>query len=114
MELTYHSEGDYRLPDLTVPEAPALGKYGMMRRSFLREHRKGIYTGMQLSGKLDSHLRQIDRQAREMVDSLTQQMAAQQGVTQALKAADQMKWTGLMNSIRAAAEEAVLTGLIYS
>ena len=69
---------------------------------------------MQLSGKLDSHLRQIDRQAREMVDSLTQQMAAQQGVTQALKAADQMKWTGLMNSIRAAAEEAVLTDLIFS
>lgn len=114
MELTYHSEGDYRLPDLSAPETPKLGKYGMLRRSFLREHRKGIYTGMQLSGKLDSHLHQIDRQAREMVDSLTQQMAAQQGVTQALKAADQMKWTGLMNSIRAAAEEAVLTDLIYS
>lgn len=114
MELTYHSEGDYRLPNLTAPEAPALGKYGMLRRSFLREHRNGIYTGMQLSGKLDAHLMEIDRQAREMVESLTRQTAQQQGVTEELKAADPMKWTGLMNSIKVAAEETVLRELVYS
>ena len=114
MELTYHSEGDYRLPNLSAPEAPKLGKYGMLRRSFLREHKRGIYTGMQLSGKLDAHLEEIDRQAREMVDSLTQQMAAQQGMTEELKAENQMEWVGRMNSIRAAAEETVLAELIYS
>ena len=114
MELTYHSEGDYRLPNLTAPETPALGKYGMLRRSFLREHRSGIYTGMQLSGKLDAHLAEIDRQAREMAESLTRQMAVQQGVTEALKASDQMEWVGRMNNIRAAAEEIVLAELIYN
>ena len=114
MELTYRAEGDYRLPNLTAPEAPALGKYGMLRRSFLREHRSGIFTGMQLSGKLDAHLAEIDRQAREMADSLTRQMAAQQSVTEALKAENQMEWVGRMNNIRAAAEEIVLAELIYS
>lgn len=114
MELTYRMEGDYRLPNLTAPEAPALGKYGMLRRSYLREHRSGIYTGMQLSGKLDQHLVEIDRQAREMMERLTRQMAAQQGVTEALKAENQMEWVGRMNSIRASAEETVLAQLVYN
>ena len=114
MEVTYRTEGDYRLPNLDVPEAPKVGKYGMLRRSYLRKNKSGIYTGMQLSGKLDSHLSEIDRQATEMVDSLTSRMAAEQGVNESLKASDQMKWVGLMNNIRASAEEVVLTELVYA
>ena len=114
MAVTYRTEGDYQLPNLTVPETPTVGKYGMLRRSYLRNHRNGIYTGMLLSGKLNSHLEEIDRQASEMLENLTTQMAQSQGVTESLKASDQMKWVGLMNSIRASAEEMVLTELVYA
>lgn len=114
MELTYRTEGDYRLPNLDVPEAPKVGKYGMLRRSYLRQHRHGIYTGMLLSGKLNSHLEETDREATEMVERLTARMARAQGVTEALKASDQMKWVGLMNNIRASAEEVALTELVYA
>ena len=114
MAVTYRTEGDYQLPNLTVPETPTVGKYGMLRRSYLRNHRNGIYTGMLLSGKLNSHLEEIDRQASEMLENLTTQMAQKQGVTESLKASDQMKWVGLMNSIRASAEEMVLTELVYA
>ena len=114
MELTYRTEGDYRLPNLSVPEAPKVGKYGMLRRSYLKNHRNGIYTGMLLSGELDGHLEEIDRQATEMVERLTEQMAAQQGATESLKASDQMKWVGLMNSIKASAEEVAMKELVYA
>ena len=114
MELTYRTEGDYRLPNLDVPEAPKVGKYGMLRRSYLRKNKSGIYTGMMLSGKLDSHLAEIDRQATELVDSLTERMAAEQGVNESLKASDPMKWVGLMNNIQASAENVALTELVYA
>ena len=114
MELTYRTEGDYQLPNLDVPEAPQVGKYGMLRRSFLPNHRHGIYTGMLLTGELNSHLAEIDRQATEMVERLTEQMAREQGVTESLKASDQMKWVGLMNNIKAAAEEAALAEIVYA
>ena len=109
MELTYRTEGDYRLPNLEAPEAPKVGKYGMLRRSYLQSHRNAYYTGMLLSGRLNAHLEKIDRQATEMVEQLTARMAREQGVTEELKASDQMKWVGLMNNIRAAAEEMALT-----
>ena len=114
MGLTYRTEGDYRLPNLSVPEAPKVGKYGMLRRSYLRKHRNGLYTGMLLSGELNSHLEEIDRQATEMVERLTEQMATQQGVTERLKASDQMKWVGLMNNIKASAEEVAMKELVYA
>ena len=114
MELTYTMQGDYLLPDLTVPESPTLGKHGMLRRSYLKDHRDGIYTGMLLTGKLNAHLTEIDRQATEMMERLTAQMAKAQGVTESLKASDQMKWVQMMNNIRSAAEEIVLTELVYS
>ena len=114
MELTYTMQGDYLLPDLTVPESPTLGKYGMLRRSYLKDHRDGIYTGMLLTNKLNAHLTEIDRQATEMMERLTTQMAKAHGVTESLKASDQMKWVQMMNNIRSAAEEIVLTELIYS
>ena len=113
MELTYRTESGYQLPNLEVPEAPQVGKYGMLRRSFLANHKHGIYTGMLITGELNSHLAEIDRQATEMVDRLTEQMAAEQGVTEELKASDQMKWVGLMNGIQASAEEVVLKELVY-
>ena len=114
MELTYRTESGYRLPNLDVPEAPKVGKYGMLRRSFLANHRHGIYTGMLLTGELNAHLEKIDREATEMVERLTVRMAREQGVTEELKASDQMKWVGLMNSIQASAEEVALTELIYT
>ena len=114
MELTYTTRGDYLLPDLNVPESPKIGKYGMLRRSYLREHRDGIYTGMLLSGKLNGHLEKIDRQANEMMNRLTTELAKAQGVTEILKASNQMKWVGLMNNIRNQSEEIVMTELIYS
>ena len=114
MELTYTMQGDYLTPDLTVPESPKLGKYGMLRRTFLRKHRDGIYTGMLLNGTLNSHLEEVDRQAQKMLDDLTEQMKALNGVTEQLKAEDQMRWVQMMNSIRHSAEEVILNDLIYA
>ena len=114
MDLTYRIEGDYLLPNLTVPEAPKIGEYGTLRRNFLKEHKDPIYTGMLLSGKLNSHLEEIDRKADEMMERLTTQMAQSEGVTESLKATDQMKWVGMMNNIRQRAEETVMAELIYA
>ena len=113
MELTYTMQGDYLLPDLTVPESPTLGKYGMLRRSYLKDHRDGIYTGMLLTGKLDEHLKEIGDTAQEMFDRLVAQMKDTEGVTERLKAENQMEWVGRMNSIRSRAEEVVLSELVY-
>ena len=113
-ELTYTRSGDYLIPDLTVPESPKLGKYGMLRRTFLREHRDGIYTGMLLNGTLNRHLEEVDRQAQKMLDDLTEQMKALNGVTEQLKSEDQMRWVQMMNSIRHSAEEVILNDLIYA
>lgn len=113
MELTYTKHGDYYLPDLVAPESPVISKYGMLRRKFLREHRDGIYTGMLLTSKLNEHLEEIDRQANEMQERLMRQYAAAEGVTEALKAADQLSWVQAMNSIQNRAEEVVLRELVY-
>ena len=114
MELTYTMQGDYLIPDLTVPESPKLGKYGMLRRTFLRKHRDGIYTGMLLGGTLNSHLEEVDRQAQKMLGDLTEQMKTMNGVTERLKAEDQMRWVQMMNFIRHSAEEVILNDLIYA
>ena len=114
MELTYRKVGDYFIPNLEVPESPKIGKYGMLRRSYLRRDHQGIYTGLLLSGKLNKHLEEVDQQADEMVKRLVSQMVKLQGVTEELKAQDQLKWAGVMNNIRAAAEEIVLKELVYS
>lgn len=114
MELTYTMQGDYLLPNLTLPETPQIGKYGMLRRSYLKNHKNGLYTGMMLSGKLNSHLEEIDQTANSMMERLTSQMAKAQGVTEALKASNQILWLQRMNNIRASAEEIVMAELIYS
>jgi len=113
-EITYHREGDYLLPDLIPPEAPRIGVWGMRHREFLRKHHSGIYTGLLLSGKLNAHLEEVNRQAEEMLFHLVDQMARVEGVTEQLKAANQMAWVGAMNNIRARAEEVVYAELIYS
>ena len=109
MKLTYHRNGDYLLPDLGLTEAEQrpLGKYGRMRLRYLEEHRPGLYTRLLLSGTLMEHPQEIDSTCQERLEQLTRQMQAQEGVTEALKAENQMAWVGAMNSIRAAAEEIV-------
>lgn len=114
MEIIYRTENGYLLPNLYIADMPPLGKYGRLRRGYLREHRNGIYTGMQLSGKLETHLQEIDRQARETMERLIGQMARQQNVDEQLKTSDPLRWVGMMNNIRAAAEEVVLDELIYT
>ena len=114
MALTYTNQGDYLIPDLIPPESPRLGKYGMLRRSFLRSHRKGIYTGLLLKGTLNSHLEETDRQANEMLETMIAGMMKAEGVTESLKASNQMEWVRQMNSIHRRAEEQVLHDLIYS
>ena len=114
MNLTYTMQGDYLLPNLEVPDSPKVGKYGMLRRSFLRSHRKALYTGMMLSDRLNPHLEEVDKAANTMLEKLISKMAQEQGVTEALKASDPMRWVGLMNNIKASAEEVVLKELVYS
>ena len=112
--LNYTLHGDYYLPDLEAPEAPRIGKFGTLRHKYLRNHHRGIFDGMLLEGSLNPHLEQIDRQANEMLERLTAQMAQAEGVTEQLKAKDQMAWVQAMNSIKNRAEEIVLHDLIYA
>ena len=111
-ELTYHREGDYLIPDLIPPEIPRIGVWGKRRREFLRKHHDGIYTGLLLSGKLSAHLEEIDRSASEMFDLLMKQYAEREGVTEELKALDQMEWVQRMYSIRERVEEVMLQEFI--
>ncbi len=115
-ELTYTMQGEYRLPNLLPPQEPevTIGKYGLMRRRYLRQHRRVTYTNLLTSRKLTEHLLEIEKTAQSRIEQITTQMAKAEGVTEELKAADQMKWVGLMNNIRQRAEEMVLTELIYS
>ena len=94
-------------------EEPIYGKYGMLRKQFLKEHRSARYQYMLLTGKLNEHLNQIDQEVREQVETLMEQMIEKQGVTEELKAQDQMKWVRLMNNIKASAEEIVLKNMVY-
>ena len=112
-ELTYHWEGDYLIPDLYPPEAPRIGKYGTLRHQYLRSSHRGIFDGMLLEGTLNAHLEEIDRQANEMMELLTAQMAQAEGVTEQLKASDQMQWVVRMNGIRVRAEEIVLNDIVF-
>ena len=112
--MSYTLHGDYYLPDLVLrEEEPIYGKYGMLRKQFLKEHRSAGYQYLLLTGKLNEHLNQTDQEAREQVETLMEQMTEKQGVTEELKAQDQMKWVRLMNNIKASAEEIVLKNMVY-
>ena len=112
-KITYRQEGDYMLPNLIPPESPNIGIWGMRRRDYLRKHKGPIYTGMLLSETLNAHLEEIDRAADEMFDLLMKQHAAREGVTEALKAQDQMEWVRRMNGIRERVEEVIYQELIH-
>ena len=115
MEVTYTRKGDYLFPNLTISGEPAqYGKYGMLRRTFLKENKKNWYQSMLLTGKLDRHLQEIDRAADAQMEQISAQMALQEGVDEKLKAADPMAWVQRMNNIRSRAEETVLRELVYS
>ena len=112
--MSYTLHGDYYLPDLVLrEEEPTYGKYGMLRKQFLKEHRSARYQYMLLIGKLNEHLNQIDQEVREQAEMLMKQMVEKQGVTEELKVQDQMKWVRLMNNIKASAEEMVLREILY-
>ena len=112
--MSYTLHGDYYLPDLVLrEEEPIYGKYGMLRKQFLKEHRSAGYQYLLLTGKLNEHLNQTDQEAREQVETLMEQMTEKQGVTEELKTQDQMEWVRLMNNIKASAEEIVLKNMIY-
>ena len=110
---TYSNINGYLIPNLTIPDSPPLGKWGRMRRRYLKKHHPALYSSMLLTGRLDQHLAEIDEACEERMELLTQQMAEQEGVTEALKASDQMEWVRRMNSIRNRAEEIVLSELVY-
>lgn len=114
MELTYTMQGDYLIPDLTVPESPKLGKYGMLRRTFLREHRDGMLHRDAAERNTEQPSGGGGAAGTKMLDDLTEQMKALNGVTEQLKAEDQMRWVQMMNSIRHSAEEVILNDLIYA
>ena len=116
MNITYEKCGDYLIPNLIPDPEPEgeLRKFGLMRKSYLEKHRRGIYSGLLLSGELKKHLLMIQEQAEERFDLLVAQMAEKERVTERLKADDQMLWVRRMNNIRARAEEIVLNDMIYS
>ena len=113
---TYRQEGDYLIPNLLPPEGSdtPLGKYGRLRRTFLKEHHNGIYTAMLMNGSLWEHLHEIDQLCKERLDLIASQMAEQENVNEALKASDQMEWVRRMNSIHNRAEEIVLADIVYA
>ena len=114
MELRYVKSGDYYIPDLSLPEENyTIGKYGRLRRNYLKEHRPIIFSNLLLSERLYQHLAEIDRTCVDRIDLLSRQMADREGVTEALKASDQFEWVGQMYSIQNRAEEIVLKELVY-
>ena len=113
---TYRQVGDYFIPNITLPDDGEyqIGKYGRMRRSYLKEYRKILYNNYVLEGTLFKHLAEIDQACHERIENIVSAMAKQEGVTEALKAADQIEWERRMNSIRNRAEEIVFTELVYA
>ena len=114
--LTYSQNGDYLVPNLTLGDQPTqpLGKYGRMRRTYLKEHRPGLFNRLTLNGTLFSHLLEIEDAANSRLEQMMPELAKAAGATEQLKASDPMKWAGLMNTCKAQAEEIILTELIYS
>mgnify|MGYP000575783865 CR=1 FL=1 len=113
---TYRQVGNYFIPNLVLPDDGnyQIGKYGHMRRSYLKEHRKILYTNYVMEGTLFKHLAEIDQACNERMETIVPAMSEQEGVTEELKAADQMEWVQRMNNIRNRAEEIVLTELVYA
>ena len=110
---SYRQEGDYLLPNVEVPTSPAIGIWGQRRHKYLMGHNHALYTALFLSGKLTAHLEEIDRVATKMYDRLGEQLKERDGITEGLKAQDQMEWVRQMNTIRSEVETVVMGELIY-
>ena len=113
-ELTYTTVNDVQIPNLSLPETEPIGRYGRLRQRYLKERRPVLWNYLVLTGSLYEHLSEIEATAQSRIDLMLPKMAASAGATEELKAADPLKWTGLMNSCKAQAEEAVLSELIYN
>ncbi|MBQ1684328.1 MAG: TnpV protein [Clostridia bacterium] len=116
MEITYTQKGDYLYPDLVLPPQPTgdIGRFGRMRKRFLKEHQKDTFALLLMENRLQEHLIEINRQALEMIDTITEQTAKATGVTEELKATDQLEWIRRMNELRAAAEQQVIREIVLS
>ena len=116
MEVTYRMQDGFQIPNLLMPQEPEvhLGKYAELRRQYLKKHRRVLYTNLKTSCRLTEHLAEIEQTAKVMVARSVQKMAEAEGLTEQMKEADPMRWTGLMNNLKHTAEEQVLTDLIYA
>ena len=114
--IEYHLEGDYYIPNLTIPkqEKIILNKYGRMRLNYLKEHKKAEYSTMLIDGTLNSHLKEIQETATERVEQIIKQLMIQENITEEMKQQDQMKWIQIMNNLKNSAEEIVVQELIYN
>ena len=113
-EITYKTVNDVQIPDLSLPETEPIGRYGRMRQRYLKENRPVLWNHLVLTGTLYEHLSEIETAARNRIDLMLPKLAEEAGATEELKATDPMRWTGLMNTCKAQAEEAVLNELIYN
>ena len=113
-EITYKTVNNVQIPNLTLPETEPFGRYGRMRQRYLKENRPVLWNHLVLTGTLYEHLHEIETAAQSRIDLMLPKLAASAGATEALKAADPLKWTGLMNNCKAQAEEVVLSELIYN
>ena len=110
---TYRQVGDYLLPDIEVPESPQIGIWGQRRLQYLRTNKKALYTTMLMGDTLKAHLEEVDKSAEEMFDQLTVQLKAQEGVTEELKANNQLAWVQRMNNIRECVTETVNSNVVF-
>ena len=110
---SYRREGDYLLPNVEMPESPAIGIWGQRRHKYLMEHNHALYAALFLSGKLTTHLDETDRAAIKMYDRLIEQLKQKDGITEELKAQHQMEWVRQMNALRSEVEAVVMEELIY-
>ena len=115
-ELNYRENGDYLIPDLSLSEMPQtpLGKYGRIRKTYLKEHHPVLFSNLLLSEKLYPHLREIDETAQSRLETMMPRLMEAAGISEKLKAENPMQWVGLMNNCKAQAEETILRELIYS
>ena len=114
-KITYHKEGDYLIPDLIVgnQEKVVLGKYGRARLKYIKENKRGLYTELMMNGALSSYLKGIDERCNHIVNITVREMAKENNVSEELKRNNQLKWVGLMNNFKNAAEEIVFNEIIY-
>ena len=111
--LDYTLHGDYYLPDLSVEAGYHLGKYGMARMEYLKQQRPNLYNRLLLSGKLSDDLHQVDRQAQHLLNTILPQMAKEAGVTEQMKLTDQLRWVGMMNTMKQQVDEIIWTEIVY-